>query len=292
MQNRIDEISKQFAGAGWKHLPRELVDEILDRLLDDPEALRACSLTCKILFSAARPLIHQRLYLVSGPERPVPGGSLFGRNRRGGHRGFERLIEVDHSGLLHYTRHLTFRMKDGSFNPGRMREYLPRLRSIARLHSLTLDTFNILPFTSVFDKHFGTFTNTLRHLDIRNARGTEQQLLYIICQFPLLEDLSIISPSELEADLQPDHPVPTITRSPPLRGKLFLAYGCSKGFLCGLATLPGGLNFRSLELFRCTHSQVALVACSHSVMSISYLWKVWDEATCELNLSTHMLAAV
>ena len=58
---RVDDISKQYTGAGWKNLPQELVDEILDYLLDDLKALKACSLTCKCLFGATRPLIHRRL---------------------------------------------------------------------------------------------------------------------------------------------------------------------------------------------------------------------------------------
>ena len=58
-QRRVDDISKQFTGAGWKHLLLELVDEILGYLLDDLDALRACSLTCKHLFGTTRPLIHQ-----------------------------------------------------------------------------------------------------------------------------------------------------------------------------------------------------------------------------------------
>ena len=278
MQHRVDEISKQFTGSGWKDLPRELVDEIMGHLLDDPDALRACSLTCKNLFGAARPLIHQRLCLVSGLKK----GSIFSRLMRG-HRAIERLIDADRSGLLRYTRHLTFGMKDGSFDPEKMQEYLPRLRSISGLHTLTLDTVDIHPFVPVFDEHFGMFTNTLRHLDIRNVSGTGRQLLYVICQFPLLEDLSIISPSESEVDLQPGHPVPLITQSPPLRGELVLAYSCSKRLLGGLAALPGGLNFRSLESFRCKHSQIALAACSHSVTSISHLWNPWNDDNCESN---------
>ena len=278
---RIDEIYKQFAGAGWKNLPGEIVDEILGHLSDDLGALKACSLTCKSLFGAARPLIHQRLCLVSGWKE----GPLFGRLKRG-HRAIERLIDADRSGLLRYTRHLTFRMRDGSFgDPGKMQEYL---RSISGLHTLTLDTVNTHPFIPIFDKHFSTFTNTVQHLDVRNAPGTVQQLLFTIHQFPFLEDLSIISPSETEASPQP---VQTFTQSPPFRGKLTLADARSKNLLGSLAALPGGLNFCSLELFQCKHSQVVLAACSHSVTSISYLWKSRNELRCELDLSTHVRIA-
>jgi len=127
------------------------------------------------------------------------------------------------------------------------------------------------------------FAHTLRHLDIWNARGTEPQILYIICQFPLLEDLSIGPLAGINE--HPGDPVPTITRSPPLRGKLVLEKGYSREFHEGLAAFPGGLNFRSLELTQCSDSQVVLAACSRTVTSISYLWYTsWNDGTIPLDL--------
>ena len=67
VRERVGDISKQFTGAGWKHLPQELVDEILGYLLDDLDAFKACSLICKLLFGATRPLIHERVCLASRP---------------------------------------------------------------------------------------------------------------------------------------------------------------------------------------------------------------------------------
>ena len=276
IRDRVNEISKRFTGAGWKNLPQELVDEIIGYLQDDPDALKACSLTCKYLFGATRPLIHRRLVcLGSRPEYTKPKPSLLGTfNRRKRDPGvFERLIDADRSGVLPYTKYLILKPKhaDNSprFDPRDVQEYLPHLRSIAKLHSLTLDTFCLPP---VFSECFGMFTNTLRHLDIRNASCSEQELLYIICQFPLLEDLSIISPV-IGLSL---HPAPAITQSPLLRGKLVLVKPASKELSEGLAALPGGLNFRSLELSRCKHLEAVLAACSHTATSVSYLWQSGD----------------
>ena len=264
---RVDGFSKQFTGAGWKHLPQELVDAILGYLVGDLDALKACSLTCKLLFGATRPLIHRRLCLASRPDWMSPSkpkGFLFNRPE-----AFERLINPDRSGLLRYTRRLTFKIKDGSFTPRNVQVYLPHLRSITNLHSLTIDTFYIHSFIPVFNECFGMFTHTLRQLDIWNAHGTERQILYIICQFPLLEDLGI-GPL-LDGDEYPGYPLP-ITQSPPLRGKLTLGPASSKELFEGLAGLPGGLNFRSLELTQCNDSQPVLAACSHAVTLVSYLW--------------------
>ena len=236
--------------------------------------MKACSLTCKPLFGATRTTIHQRVYLTSRQtwmEGPEPKGSPFSLRRKGPEI-LERLADADRSGLLPYIRSLAFKIEDGSFLPESMEKYLLHLRSITNLHTLTLSPFRINSFIPVFNECFGMFTNTLRHLDMRNAYGTDRQLLYVISQFPLLEDLTIVSPTVAVA--YPGDHFPVITQSPPLPGTLVLVETDSRGLPHGLATLPGGLNCRSLELFRCEGSQVVLDACSHSVRSVSYLWCV------------------
>ena len=294
-RHKADDTSEQLTGDGWKSLPQELVDEILDYLVDDLLALQACSLTCKRLFGATRPLIHQRLMcLDSRPGHPKPKDSLFSRHKSLREPGaFDRLIHADRSGVLRYTRRLTFKPNDGSpnphYDPRDMQEYLPLLLSITRLHSLALGSFNLHPFIPIFDEYFGMFTNTLRYLDIRNAYGMEQELLYIICQFPLLEDLTIVSPTSGIA-ARPDHLVPTITRSPPLRGKLVLVHADSTELLDGLAGLPGGLNFRSIVVFGCGGgTRPVVAACKPSLKSISYLWRSgggYGESTSSVQVCT------
>jgi len=271
IQRKIDDIPKRFTGAGWKNLPQELVDAILCYLLDDPDALRSCSLTCKLLFGATRPLIHQRLVCSeTKPGRPTLRRFLSSR----GPGAFERLIDADRLGVLPYTRHLALTSKPFAyhprFGPGDLKEYLPHLQSIARLHTLTLKSFHLHPFVPVFNEYFGMFTHTLRHLDVQNFLCAHRELLHIICQFPLLEDLTIVSPVK-RVGPRPGHPVPTTTQLPPLRGKLVLVQAISRELLHTLAGAPGGLNFRSLELFRCGDPGVIVTACSHTVTSISYL---------------------
>ena len=265
------------------------MDEILGYLLDDLDALKASSLTCKRLFGATRPLIHRRLVCLGlNPDLPKPKRSLFSRRKRD--LGlFERLIDADRSGVLRYTRHLTIKVEDGYRSQRGMQEHLPHLRSITKLDTLTLNTFPLHP---VFHEQFGIFTNTLRHLDIRNAYGTAQHLSYIICRFPLLEDLTIMSPAE--TPLEQGFPeqgfyVPTITQSPPLRGTLVLAQTRSQGLYEGLAALPGGLNFRSLELFDCGDPQAVFASCGRTVTSISHAWLRGDVDSERVPLFRHIL---
>jgi len=271
---RVDNISKRFTGAGWKGLPQELVDEILAYLVDDLYTLKACSLTCKSLFGGVRPLIHGHQRLVCSDtklEHLEPKRSLFSRHRKDP-EAQEQFIDTDRLRLLRYARHLTIKAEDGSLTLKNMQKYLPHLRSITRLHSLTVGTFRLHTIIPIFNKYFVTFTATLQQLDIRNAMCTTPELLYIICQFPMLEDLTIMSPaSGIVAPPEGDPALATIKHSPPLRGKLVLVQARSKEFSEGLVALPGGLNFSSLELSWCNHLEAIFAACGHSATSISYL---------------------
>ena len=169
--------------------------------MDDLRALKACSLICKHLFSATRPPVCQRLLcLGSGSEHPRPKGFLFSHHKREP-GAFDQLIDADRLGTLRYPQHITFKPKNASFNPHfnprDIQKYLSLFRSITKSHTLTIGSFHLHSFVPVFQRTFlGMFTNTLRHLDIRNANGTEQGLSYIVCQFPLLEDLTIVSPAQ------------------------------------------------------------------------------------------------
>ena len=243
-------------------------------------------MTCKRFFAAARPLIHQRLVCLGerGCYDPEPD-----KNKRDP-RPFEELIDAGRSGVLPYTRHLTFKVKyrfyPPRFHPGDIQEYLPHLRSITRLRSLTLEKFYLPPFIPVFNENFGMFANTLRYLDIRDAECPAPELLYIICQFSLLEDLAIVCPAS-EGIAHSGHPVTTVARSPPLRGKLLASRVFSKEFFDGLAALPGGPKFSSLEISWCRNQEAVVEACNRTATSVSYLWTVSD-SNGEPNLSVQV----
>ena len=125
------------------------MDEILGYLLDDLDALEACSLTCRhfsVRHDLRLNLIHQRRLCLA--TRPEPKGSQRS-HRRTGPKVFERLVDPDRSGLLCYTRYLTLRMKDGSFNPTGVQDYLPHLRS--NINRMFLPS---TPFVSIRSSRF------------------------------------------------------------------------------------------------------------------------------------------
>ena len=140
------------------------MDEILGYLLNDLAALKAYSLTYKRLFGATRPLIQKWLYLAPRQNRkahPKPKGSLFGRRKRAPEE-FERLIGADRWGILCYTQNLTFEMGGDSSRPRNAQEYLPHLRSITELRTLTLIIPRAHLFIQVFDvMNISAFSPTL-----------------------------------------------------------------------------------------------------------------------------------
>ena len=139
------------------------MDDILSYLLDDLSALKACSRTCKSLFGATRPILHQRVCLASSSVqagRPKAKGSLFSP-RRGDFEAFERLVDADRSGTLRYIQHLTFKMGNSFPTPENMLKHHLHFQSMTNLHSLTLMPLHL--FIPVFGERFDMFTDILRH---------------------------------------------------------------------------------------------------------------------------------
>ena len=259
--------------SGWNLLPPELVDEILRYLSDDLPALKACSLTSKIMHSSARPLIGSWLCL-SPPRKQGSKGrsmkSLLKRSKQAPD-GLERLTDMNRRGLLPHTRHLVLKMDELSLVPQSLLLYTPYFLYIDNLQTLVIDGLDVATFVPVFNSCLGVFTRSLRSLDIRHIWDSDRQLLWFISQFPLLEDLSIRSCYALYFFLGPSPPL--IRTSPPFRGHLNLSLIMDPLSLCeALAQFPGGLHFTSIELKGCGKHSAIITACQLSLKTISYTW--------------------
>jgi len=259
--------------SGWDRLPPELVDDILGYLSDDLPTLKACSLTCKVMVCSARPLIRNWLFLAStqnGRSSPRSLKSLLKRSRRRCDI-FERLGATHRQGLLRYTQHLVIRMGCLPHTPRPLQPYVPYLRTIEDIQTLTVEALDIPAFMPAFDECFGTFAKSLRGLDIGHTWDSESQLLWFISNFPSLEDLSIRSRYIVRSYPGISPPVPRTT--PPFRGHLKLSHVMGSPSFCeALAEFPGGLNFTSLELTGCEEPAAIITACRLTLRTISYTW--------------------
>ena len=259
--------------SGWNRLPSELIDEILQHLSDDIPALKACSLTCKIMHNSARPIIGSWLYLSPARKKKKNGRSmrsLLKRSKRG-FDGLERLGDLDRRGLLPHTRHLVLKMDELALVPQSLQPYIPYFLHINNLKTLVINGLDVTVFAPAFPTYLGMFTRSLRSLDIRHIWDSDRQLLWFISQFPLLEDLSIQYCYAAYFFLGPSPPL--IRTSPPFRGHLNLSLFMDSLSLCeALAQFPGGLHFTSVELKGCGKPAVIIRACQTSLRSISYTW--------------------
>jgi len=266
-------LSTDESASGWDRLPPELVDDILGYLSDDIPTLKACSLTCKVMVCSARPLIRNWLFLAStrkGKSGPRSLKSLLKRSK-GRCDIFERLGATHRQGLLRYTQHLVIRMGCLPHTPRPLQPYVPYLRTIDNIQTLTVEALDIPAFMPAFDECFGTFAKSLRSLDIGHNWDSEGQLLWFISNFPSLEDLSIRSRYIVRS--YPGTSPPTPRTSPPFGGHLKLSHVMGSPSFCeALAKFPGGLNFTSLELIGCEEPAAIITACRLTLRAISYTW--------------------
>ena len=254
---------------GWDHLPPELVDKVLEYLSDDLPALKACSLTCKVMLDSARPLIGSWLFLTSTRNRKSMKSLL--KRQKGSPDNIERLVAAERQGNLQHTQHLVIRIGHPSLTPESLRPYIPYLRSIDKLQTLVINNLDVPIIMPAFNDCFGTFTRSLRGLDIKHIWDSDSHLLCFISQFPLLDDLSIRSCYALYLYAATSLSMPRT--SPPLRGHLNLSSIKDSDGLCGgIARLPGGLKFTSIELKGCGKPAAILTACRSTLKSVSYTW--------------------
>lgn len=267
-----------FTG-GFKGLPQEIVDEILEYLERDQQTLKACSLTCKGLFRSVRRIIHRRLRVV-GPRRPVTAGDQEVQRRRAANRSQLRILsEAAKGGLSRYTRDLTIRVGE-EFTPENLRPYLSPFQTFAQLTSLTLHHFNPAPFLPVFDQYFGHLALQMRSLRFIYSPGAQNDMMYFISQFPNLEDLGFNPFPQHNLEPSIEYDISSFRKSPTLGGTLQVTStnAWRTNSFEPLTRLPSGLRFRSIVFLHCTgiDPDVMIRECASTLESLTHVFH-----TCE-----------
>ena len=231
-------------------LPQELVDHITNMLYDDLPSLQACSLTCKAMFASTRHLIHQTLCLTPRNN----GGILTGQEKSSFRRPHSHGAEIrflsymsEHN-FLQYTRQVHIRGFP-VFNPDILLPHLCRLKSLDRVHTLTIEHYYTPSWQHLPRICFDHFHPTLTSLTLTRPFGHYRALLRFALQFPRLENLGFEwlkhdkwTPRDLIAP-------PTVDQFPPLHGHLRLAF--ERNAIWPRELIRGiqhGIGFRSLEL--------------------------------------------
>ena len=263
-------VLANFAG-DFKGLPQEVVDEILEYLEDDRPALRACSLTCKVLLRSSRPIIHRRLCVVS---RGIPHPGDEHEARAANLIRFRTLLAAAECGLTHRTRELTIKIGD-DFKPADLQQFLPQFQTFARLTSLTLHNFKPASFNPVFEQCFGHLVQQIRSLEFVYPSGFRDDLVCFISQFPNLDDLGLHAFPRHFLLPHEEYNAPPVKGSPTLRGTLKIANMTAGGddFLGSLTRFPSGLGFRSIEFKRSMgiNPNIIIRQCSSTLQYLTHV---------------------
>ena len=275
-------VSYQCVGA--MGLPRDIIEEIVDFHREDTRTLKACSLTCRALFSAARGLIHERVRLPLWKMYPPP--SLVGRimtkvlpeQRATDWYGMRirYLLMGGKHGLLGYAREVDIDLGHSSnFGPEALEACLPHFRFFTQVHTLRIRGYSVAKFLPAFGRHFTQLVPTLRSLQLPRYTDGVHEVVEFVCMFPHLDNLSLPEPlfnslTEPSFNFVDVPPRSSVERSPPLRGSLVLR-GWVSSHSRFLLKIPGGLHFRSISAGGAERAELdgILASCSSNLETLS-----------------------
>ena len=263
----------------WKVLPHELVDHIISMLANDLQSLKACSLTCKVMFASAHHLIHRRIHLTSTKNWRVLTLPERKRYTHGDRQetAFRVISAAAAQGLLPYVRHLFINI-DRDFTPANLQPFNHRFQCFDRIQELSIRCLDTPGFLENFDTYFANFVPTLRSLHLDTPTGDTRDILDFACRFPHLDDLSFkIEETFLDSGTWKSESLPVVESVPPFRGRLRLdgIVGWRGHLVQQLTSLPGKRHFRSIELRCCNAEAVQPIidAYSGTLESVSTTWQ-------------------
>ena len=268
-------ISAVGVHCGCMSLPQELLDHIMEMLCDDLRALKACSLTCKAMFTSTQRLIYQTLHLTArNNEKVLIEERIKDPHQRSDYHGLRYLSFMGERGLLRYTRHIRIRDR-GIFTPDTLLHHLHHFQSLDRVHTLSIAYYD----AAIWENHrktcFSSLYPTLTSLTLSHTFSGYRSLFQFALQFPNLENLSLqwlVNDLRITPDLTS---FVIVDKSPPLRGRLRLV-----GVDSLIAVewpidltheLSNVVNFRSVEIedFSGNQSQYILRACAHTLENLT-----------------------
>ena len=225
-------------------LPPEILDLIVDRLRDERITLKACCVVSKSWVPRARKHLFAYIEFIA-LQRPI--------------ESWMQAFPRPYSSLAHYARALSFRGQDTSMlaNPDACRW----IRAFRHVQNLYMDTLGYNHYGISFVQLHG-FSPTLKSLALTYTSVSLQEVFNLICSFPLLEDLELISYTSRQPDADGWNPPPT---SPKLTGTLKIQ-GKLRFVARRLCDLPGGLHFSKI---RVSHSNEEPTSATDLVLKCS-----------------------
>ena len=234
---------------------------IIAHLICDFGALKACSLTCRSLYTAAAPHLHHTLTLTGyTPEirrcrlKPLP--------------------KLHALGLTHLVKALRLKQRFNGhwFMPQAFTSLdLRYFSALANVHTLKLQSLEIHRFIPGIERHFGHFSKTLRSITLYDPCCTPRQLSYFLSLFSNLDDIGIrnthahrLAQTIPDTELVPFSPLKS-------RGRMALYNFTWVETWTYLIASSGGLWFRHMDLRMSTScASVLLGACGKTLESLRF----------------------
>ena len=159
------------------HLPQEIVDEIIDKLVGDRQSLLSCSIVSTDWVDRSRHHLFAHLKLRSIHHLQSWFGTSLGR-------------------FSHHVRSLVLAQDDESkwITPDALATIFNDFASFHNVVSLTLANLDL----TLFDEHslnhfFGHFSEHLTSLTVKRSTVNPETLLFFVCMFPKLDNLKLNS---------------------------------------------------------------------------------------------------
>ena len=225
------------------HLPPEMLDHVIDLLHDNRETLQRCCLVSKSRVPRARKYLFSHVELKSE-----------------GYDKWKKTFPDPTNSLACHVHTLTV---DGSLRGAEDSSWICGFSRVERLivdcewAGSNISSISLVPFHRL--------AASLKALNVTFTLLPRTQIFYLICSFPLLEDLTLSGDDIAVEDESGEPPAAVPSTSLALTGTLDLSLGVSIGrILRQLLCLPSGLHFRKLDMSRCRaqdmHRVVEMVA--------------------------------
>ena len=204
-------------------LPPEIFDLVIDHLHDELITLKACCLVSKSWVARSRTHIFAQVTF-------DPAGSSVG--------SWMKAFPNPSNSPAHHTRSL--RIHNLGTLPANMCAWICSFRHIQELSVDHIGWEEPRGFSYV---PLHGLSHTLKSLHLSTSLGTTTtEVMYLVCSFPFLEDLSLHSTHEGDTDRWAVRPtLPKFTGSLRLKGK-------NRSIIRQLLELPGGLHFSEVRV--------------------------------------------
>ena len=244
--------------------PYEIAMMIIVHLAYDLEALKACSLTCRSLYTAAVAYLHYTLCLREGGSSTARD-KLKPLSKLHGLRLIPLVKQIRVSQLVYHGDRAWFVPR--AFSQRDLRYF----SAFTNVHTFDFFQLDISRFLPGVKRYFGRFFPTLRSIALYEPCCTPRQLSYFLSLFSNLDDIGI---SGIRVDLSSTtildtELVPFSTQKP--QGRLTLYKFPWVESWTDLITSSGGLRFHYVDLHRAGASvPVLLEACAGTLETLRF----------------------